>query len=432
MADLNIIYIIPHDLGQELHCYGRRSILSPNLDRLAAEGVLFENYFCASPPCSPSRGCIMTGRYAHSNGLIGLVNRGWALPDNEPTIVNYLGEAGYSTHLFGGQHERADVHKYGYDELWLESARADKVCDAVIDFLQSRDPDAGPFYLNAMFFEVHLPFDKPQYTFADPAAVDVPGYLPDNPDVRLELARFHGAVRFMDEHVGRLLRALDASPLRENTLVVFTTDHGAAFPRAKSTLYDPGIGTALIMRLPPSLQAAQGRRVRELLSNVDLTPTLLELAGVPVPARVQGRSFAPLLTGGAYEPRAAVFCEKNFHDSYDPMRCVRTERYKYIRNFSDQPVIPLPTDIAKSIASRHLGPESDLPHPPEELYDLANDPWELTNLAQEPAARPLKEELCALLDGWMKATADPVENGMPPLPAQQPVNDPDRHPKEKS
>ena len=424
----NILYMICHDLGQELNCYGDDSISSPRLDLLAREGVMFENYFCASPPCSPSRGCIMTGRYAHSNGLIGLVNRGWSLPTGARTVVDYLNDAGYHTRLTGIQHSRKDPAEHHYAHMWRETGSADKVCDAVIEFLGAAAAASQPFYLNAGFGEVHLPFDRPHYEPAEPGAVNVPGYLEDNPDVRLELARFHGSIAFMDRHVGRVLDALDESPLRDNTVVVFTTDHGAAFPRAKSTLYEAGIGTALIMRFPDAEGWPRGgRRVGQLLNNIDLTPTLLEMAAADVPDQVQGRSFWPLLTGGDYEGQDAIFAEKNFHDSYDPMRCIRTERYKYIMNFSERPVIPLPVDIVRSIASNHLGPEADEPHPPEELYDLREDPWEQHNLADGTRYREVRDELNARLERWMAETDDPVRDGMPEPPEQQPVENPNRH-----
>jgi len=416
----NILHFICHDLGQELHCYGNPTVESPRLDALAAEGVRFSRFFAASTPCSPSRGCIMTGRYAHSTGLIGLVNRGWDLPDREKTLVDHLNEAGYETWHFGLQHERKDparnryAHEIGAGRpVWIEAAGAD-----VIRFLGSADARRGPWYLNIGTFEVHLKFNRPLYVAADPAKVHVPSYLPDDPDVRLELARFHGAIRFMDLWIGHLLDALDRTGLREDTAFLFTTDHGAAFPRAKSTLYDSGIGTALIGRFPERLGVRPGT-CGALLSNIDLAPTLLEMVGAPVPPEVQGRSFWPLLAGRPCEPRAEVYSEKSFHDRYDPMRCIRTDRYKYIRSFENVPNLPLPKDILDSIASRPLRPDALQPRPPEELYHLEADPGEEHNRAADPALRAVRDRLASRLEAWMRDTGDFLPGPMPPPPPEQ-------------
>ncbi len=397
----NIVHFICHDLGQELACYGNATIPSPTLDAFAAEGVRFTNYFAASTPCSPSRGCIMTGKYAHCNGLIGLVNRGWNMPESETTIVDCLNAAGYQTAHFGLQHERKDPAHNHYAHNWRASLDAKRVAEQVASHLAVAP---RPFYINAGTFEVHLSFDQPHYTFDDPGAVELPHYLPDTPEVRLERARIHGAIRYMDEAFGTILDAIEAAGRRDDTIVVFTTDHGAAFPRAKSTLFDPGIVTALLMRFPEGSTGVHD----ELLSNIDLMPTLLEAVGLEVPESVQGQSFYGLLSGVSYTPRYVIFSEKNFHDHYDPVRAVRTDRYKYIRSFTDQPKIPLPKDIQASIASKTLRPDANEPRPREELYDLAIDPHEETNRMDDPELAAVREDLTARLDTWMRETNDPL------------------------
>lgn len=409
----NILHIIPHDLGRRLGCYGHDDVASPNLDRLAGESVRFQNCFTASPPCSPARGCLMTGRYAHCNGEVGLVNRGFDLPEGERTIVDHLSDAGYFTANIGLQHERSDPRQnhYQYDDH--ESNDCEVVAEKVAAFLSDRGGAPGrPFYLNAGFFEVHLPFDRPEYEADDPARVIVPPYLPDNRWVREELGRFHGSIRFMDQAVGRILGSLAGAGLDDDTLVMFTTDHGMAFPRAKSTLYDPGIEIALIMRPPGGIG---GRVARQLISSVDIAPTLLEVAGVSPPAGIQGRSFLPLLEGESWEPHEAVFSEKNYHDTYDPVRCVRTERYKYIRSFELRPNLILPADIRRSRASNEMWPWADEPRPAEELYDLSADPWEMENLADRAEYADVCSELRDRLARWMEETEDPLLSG--PIPA---------------
>jgi len=343
----------------------------------------------------------MSGRYAHCNGLIGLVNRGWDMPESETTIVDCLNDAGFHTANFGFQHERRDPAHNHYAFEWHESNDAKEVVAQVAAYL---DTAPRPFYINAGTSEVHLPFDKPGYVPADPGEVVLPAYLPDTPEVRLEWARFLGAIRYMDEAFGLLLKALARSGRRNDTIVVFTTDHGAAFPRAKSTLYDPGIATALIARFPERFNGVR----HELLSNIDLMPTLLEAVGVPVPPSVQGRSFHGLLSGRGYEPNDIVFSEKNFHNHSDPMRAVRTSRYKYLRSFTDQPKLLLPFDIERSIAAKTLRPDAQEPRPREELYDLHQDPNEEINLIDNPALASVREDLARRLEQWMKDTRDPV------------------------
>ena len=409
----NIIHFICHDLGRDLGSYGNKTIPSPNLDAFAAESARFSNYFAASTPCSPSRGCIMTGKYAHSNGLIGLVNRGWDLPESETTIVDCLNAAGYHTALIGLQHERKDPAHNHYRERWQESNDAKQVAEKAAAWLEDA---AVPFYLNAGTFEVHLSFDQEYYTFDDPNTIELPTYLPDTPEVRLERARFHGAIRYLDEAFGTVLEAIGQSGHRDDTIVVFTTDHGAAFPRAKSTLFDAGIGTTLILRAPGCAPDV----CDDLLSNIDLMPTLLEAVGVDIPDSVQGRSFFPPLDDEPYEANDVVFSEKNFHDHFDPVRAVRSRRYKYIRSYTDQPKIPLPKDIVDSIASTTLRADANEPRDREELYDLEADPGEELNRIADPALASVRADLSARLDAWMQETGDPILDRIDlPYPPEQ-------------
>lgn len=422
---LNILQIICHDLGRHLRCYGRSDVPSPNLDRLAATGVRFENCFTASPPCSPARACLMTGRYAHCNGQVGLAHRGFELPDDELTIVDHLNAAGYLTANIGLQHERVDPLKNRYQVDDHESVHCEMVADKVASFLADRGREKRlAFYLNAGFFEVHLPFSRDEYGADDPAAVTVPGWVPDNPGVREELARFNGAIGFMDEAVRMILDALRDCRLEQHTLVMFTTDHGTAFPRAKGMLYDPGIGVALIMRAPGS-RAPSGTEIHELISSVDIAPTLLEAAGCPVPETMQGRSFFGLLTGAPYQPRDAVFAEKNYHDCYDPIRGVRTKRYKYLRNFEPRPKVVLATDMQRSSASDEVWPWANELRPPEEIYDLEADPHEMKNVADKPEMASVKADLSARLWRWMEETDDPLLRGPIAAPDGARVDPPD-------
>jgi arylsulfatase A-like enzyme len=193
--------------------------------------------------------------------------------------------------------------------------------------------------------------------------------------------------------------------------VIFATDHGAAMPRAKCTLYDPGIEVALLWRWPGTLPG--GRVISEMVSNVDVTPSLLEALALPVPASVQGRSFWPLSSGSsqAYVPRAEIFAEKTFHTYYEPMRAIRTLDHKLIVNFEVSTTVDVPTDIRQSpiyplMLSQFGGVRS-----PVELYDLQADPWEQHNLADQPEVSTIQADLGRRLLVWMEQTDDPLLRG---------------------
>jgi len=404
----NVLLIVVHDLGTRLGCCGETSVRTPALDTLAQEGVRFDSNFATACFCSPSRGSIITGKHPHINGLMGLVNLDWDLPDGNATLAQMLGAAGYETYLFGLQHEVKDVGRLGFHHVSDRSVRNEchTVAGQVADFLRSMGNKERPFYARVGFFEVHRPWGK--YEPDDPADVHVPGHLTDTPGARRDLAMFHGAIRSMDAAVGSILAALDESGSRDDTLLVFTTDHGIAFPRAKATLYDPGINTALLMRWPAGFPG--GRVYDELLSNVDLVPTLLEAAGTPAPDDLSGRSFLSLLQGRGYEPNGEIFAEKNTSPN-DIKRCIRTQRYKYIRNYNEGPLLQLPTDIEASLTRREMGDNHLAPRPEVELYDLEADPPETENLAGRPDHTDIERRLASRLERFQETTGDPIIRG---------------------
>ena len=419
----NLLFIITHDTGQHLGCYGHGSVETPNLDRLASEGIRFDRYYCTAPQCSPSRGSIITGRFPHVNGLMGLVNRGWNLPNEEATMPLLLREAGYDTHLFGFQHEKQDARDLGCCYNWI-SERGERPMVANIGpqveaFLRdpARQAAERPFFAMVGFSETHRPFEG--YGESDPATVEIPPYLPDHPAVRKDLAQFEGCVRTMDAGVGWILQALAEADLADDTLVVYTTDHGIAFPRAKCNLYEAGLLTALLMRWP---QGFAGERTHsELLSNVDLLPTLLDIAGAPIPDNLNGRSFGGLLTASDYEPRTEIFAEKTWHDKYDPMRGIRTERYKYIRSYDPHDLVDMPVDIFKGPSGQAVKDRWKAKRPRDMLFDLDTDPLEERNLADDPAHADTLRDLSERLDVWMASTSDPMLEGhvAPPRPSKQ-------------
>lgn len=408
----NILLITCHDLGRHLGCYGVSTVHTPTLDALAAEGVRFARSFCTSPGCSPSRAALATGRYPHANGVLGLAHAhfGWQLAPGERHIAALLAEHGYRTALFGIQHVTYRVETLGFGEIHPERP-ADAVAANVSTFLESWRPENGPFYIETNFFEPHRPFDFGGVQPDASRGVYVPGYLPDNEAARSELAAMQGAIRKMDGAVARILEAVRRAHAEETTFVVFTADHGIAFPRAKGTLYDPGIEVALLMRWPAG-GIAGGRVLAPLVSNVDVLPTLLEAAGVPAPASLHGRSLMPLLRGERETFRDVVFAEKTFHNEYDPLRCVRTERYKLIARFETSNPVEAPADVMRGPTYATMIEELLRPWAaPFELYDLEADPWERENLSGSPELRALESDLRRKLLVWMEETGDPLLRG---------------------
>ena len=268
-----------------------------------------------------------------------------------------------------------------------------------------------PFLLTAGFFETHRPYPHDRYEPADRASVELPDYLPDSDAVRQDLAEFYGAITVADAAVGRLLDTLAATGLDRTTWVVFVTDHGPALPRAKSTLYDAGTGIALIVR--PPLDGAQSPRVYDdLFSGVDLLPTLLGLLGVDVPADVEGMSHAAALrTEPTASVRSEVYTTKTYHDSFDPIRAVRTKEYSYIENYAIRPLLDLPLDIADSAPGKAVEPLARGRRPERELYDLLDDPGESRNLLGPDAtdkAEAIANDLALLLNDWRQKTNDVI------------------------
>ncbi|MHA1148529.1 MAG: sulfatase family protein [Promethearchaeota archaeon] len=415
----NIIIFITHDQGQFAGCYNSlqtpNSLKTPNLDKLAKEGVRFTNYFCTAPQCSPSRGSIQTSKYPHQNGLMGLVNRGWTLPETYKTLPMYLKEQGYTTHLIGFQHEAKNPETLGYDTISKRQFELHYSCQELeseyLKFLYKNKHAKKPFFLCIGTPEVHRPFiifGKPE----DPSKVKIPPYLPDTRKVRQDLAEFYGCIYPVDRTIGRLMKWLKNTGLEENTLFIYTTDHGEAFPRAKCTLYDPGIKTLLIMRYPNSNIINNGKIIPGLSSNIDLLPTLIDIIGGGKLENIEGKSLIPLINGSQEEIHEQIFAEISFHEIYNPIRCIRTKRYKYIRNFEPMKnLFQMPKDIISDPAGKEIKKRYKKVRPSEEFYDLELDPLEKMNLIEDPNYSETLTKLKKELEAWMQKTRDPLLKG---------------------
>jgi arylsulfatase A-like enzyme len=403
-----------HDLGRYLGVYGHPDVSSPRLDQLAGEGILFTRAHATAPLCSPSRGSLFTGRYPHSNGLVGLSHHGWEYRPGVRTLPQILSDAGWHSTLFGMQHETSHPSRLGFDEFDVSNSYCEYVADRAEEWLGDSAENLGgqPFLLTAGFFETHRPYPRDRYEPTDGTAVDPPDYLPDTPEVRGDLADFYGAIATADAAVGRLLDTLAQTGLDANTWVVFFTDHGAAFPRAKSTLYDAGTGIGMIIR-PPTNRAMAPRVYDELFSGVDFVPTLLGLLGLHVPADVEGVSHASALLAPdpqAEPVRGEVYTTKTYHDSFDPIRAIRTKDYSYIENYAHRPLLDMPLDIQDSPSGVAVAPFVQGPRPERELYDLRADPTEAINLlaGDDADVDAIAADLAVRLHDWRQRTGDVI------------------------
>jgi arylsulfatase A-like enzyme len=407
----NVLLVHWHDLGRYLGAYGHADVSSPRLDQLAAEGILFTRAHATAPLCSPSRGSLFTGRYPQSNGLVGLAHHGWEYRPGVRTLPHVLSEAGWDTVLFGMQHETSHPSRLGFDEFDVSNSYCEYVVEKAEQWL--REHDGGqPFLLTAGFFETHRPYPRERYEPADVDSVDPPDFLPNSVAVRQDLAEFYGSITIADAAVGRILDTLAATGHDADTWVVFLTDHGAAFPRAKSTLYDAGTGIAMIVR-PPTRMNLPHRVYDDLFSGVDLLPTLLELLGVTEPFDVDGISHAQaLLANDQADPvRDHVYTTKTYHDSFDPIRAIRTKDFSYIENYARRPLLDLPWDIEESPSGHAVAPLVTAPRPERELYDLRSDPTETANLLigeDTGDADQIAADLAVLLHDWRQQTGDVI------------------------
>lgn len=411
----NILMLIADDVSQyDLGCYGHPTICTPNLDTIAHSGVRFMKAFVTTSSCSPSRSSVFTGRYPHATGAEDLHR---PLPAEQKIIPELLAPAGY----FTGNSGKFHLGKASANKL-------DRIYNKVEDWRRFFDdrPKNQPFFLAVGFHDAHRPYQEG--TIQNPHKPEdaiVPPYLADDPVIRKDLAMYYDEIARLDMEAGLLMDRLKEDGVFENTLVLFWGDNGMPFPRAKTTIYDSGIGTPLIAHQPGHIPA--GSVDYGLASTVDIAPTFLEIAGVPIPDTMQGRSMKERFLKPNSSARTEIFAERNWHDFDDHSRAVRTERYKYIRNAYPEKPLSSAADVLRSPSGRRMKELRDagqltreqlLPYrdhrAPEELYDLYYDPHEFHNLANEPAYQSVLGRLRKLLDNWLRETEDvSVERRLP-------------------
>jgi len=427
-AQPNILVIIADDWGYPYAgAYGDKVVKTPTFDRVAREGVLFRNAFAAAPSCTPSRASLLTGRAPHELGEGGNL---WSyLPAKFDVYPDLLERAGYTVGFTrkgwgpgdfkaGGRGRNPAGAQFGGFDAFYDQAPKDK---PFCFWFGSQDP--------------HRPYETGTGASSGmkPEEVRVPRFLPDAPEVRGDILDYYFEIQRLDREAGAILARLEKDGRLDNTIVVFTSDNGMPFPRAKANLYDAGTHVPLAIRFPGKAKAGQQRDDFVVLT--DLAPTLLEAAGLTPPAAMTGRTLMPLLAGSRQADRDRVFVERERHaqvrrgDLSYPARAVRTERFLYIRNF--RPDRWPAGDPEKYFAVGPFGdidggPSKDLllnrrgdpaiagafalataKRPREELYDLRKDPDQLENVAGRRDYQQEQRRLEGMLEKWMRDTGDP-------------------------
>ena len=403
----NVLWIYGEDLSPDLGCYGTPAVATPNIDRFASQGTRYTNAFVTCPVCSPSRSALITGTYqTHFDAHNHRSNRDKPLRADMKLITDCFREAGYFTcNSPGPPYERPGKTDFNFQR--------EHPFDGV-DW--SERAEGQPFYAQINIPDTHRVFKPDPERPISPADVELPPYYPDHPLTRKDWALYLESIQILDRKVGQILKRLDDEGLSENTLVFFMSDHGRAHIRCKQFLYDGGIQIPLIVRWPG--QVAPGMVDAKLISGVDFAPTTLALMGLDIPDFMQGQVFL----GADAAAREAIFAARDRCDGTDDrIRCVRTDRYKLIRNYHpERPYMQfngykkqqyplwslMPLLAARgelSTAQQHFAQQT---RPEEELYDLAVDPYEVNNLAEDPRYDTVRSELAGHLGRWMAETND--------------------------
>lgn len=439
MTTPNVVYLHSHDTGRYVQPYGY-PVPTPNIQHLADQGVLFRQAFAAAPVCSGSRAALLTGQCTHGTGMLGLAHRGYRLTHPERHIVHTLRTARYWSGLIGEQHVSGDAADLGYDHVVdVETMKVRDVAPAATELIAERAAVGQPFFLSVGFFETHREYFEPT-SLRDSLYSRPPENVVDNAATRRDMASFKASARSLDQGVGAVLNALEEQALAEDTLVIMTTDHGLAFPEAKATLYDRGIGVLLLVRGPGGFTG--GRVADALVSHLDVYPTICDVVGIEPPGWLEGSSLVPLVRGEVDRIRDEVFAEVTYHAAYEPQRAVRTDRYKYVRRFDER-------HPGRVLANVDDGPTKDfllasgwaaVDPPGEALYDLWLDPTEGVNRVGDDALAGVLGDLRRRLHDWMVRTDDPLLAGpVPPAEGtvyntvdQRSADDPTTPPTERS
>ena len=411
-----IVFIADDAAWNDCEPYGNHNIKTPNIKKLSEEGVLFNNAFLTTSSCSPSRCSILTGRYPHSTGASELH---MSLPADQLLFAGELQKAGYFTAVAGKYH--IGPPRVEFDTIYGGTPSG---CEHWVEALQNRPKDK-PFFLWLAAHDPHrnyFPNTIPEPH--SPEDVIIPPYLPDNDSTRKDLALYYDEISRMDSYIGEVMAELKSQGMDENTLVIYMSDNGRPFPRAKNRMYDSGIKTPFIVRWPAKLKKGTSDA---LVSSIDIAPTFCELAGAGISETYQGFSFVPILEDYNAQTRDFIASEHNWHDYKSHERAVRNRQYLYIRNAFPELNASPPADAVNSITYQEMITmykagelkENQMdcfiaPRPVEELFDVVNDPYQLRNLAEKPAYANALDEMRKLLDEWILEFDDRIPDNPTP------------------
>ncbi len=424
----NILWLIAEDFGPHLGCYGTKEVFTPNIDRLATEGVRYTRFYTTAPVCSPSRSAFMTGMYATTIGAHNHRSHrddGYQLPAGVHILPDMMRKAGYFTANIRTFPEQPGIKGTGKTD-WNFTYEGKPFDSDNWNDLKMRQP----FYAQVNFKETHRKFGGQKK--ADPAKVEIPPYYPDHPVTREDWAAYLDDASELDRKIGLVLAQLETDGLADNTIVVFFGDNGQAHVRGKQFCYESGLHVPMIIRWPKSFPAPKQIRPglvdERLLASIDLAPTMLSIAGAR-PEKTEGTVF---IGDQAGPPRDYVFGARDRCDETAMrIRTVRDRRYRYIRNFT--PEVPLLAPNAYKERQypawnliKQLNSEGKLTPvqavltaarmPDEELFDIEEDPHETNNLAksQKPEHQETLKRLRAVLEKWIKDTDDKGQISEPP------------------
>jgi N-sulfoglucosamine sulfohydrolase len=440
----NIVLFVCDDLGADLGCYGNAAIKTPHMDQLAREGTRYTHAFCTTASCSASRSVILTGLHNHANAQFGHEHayHHFRTYDNVKSLPVRLRDAGYRTARIGKFHVGPE-EVYKFETLLPGNPRSPvQMADNCKGFFNAMD--GKPFFLyfctsdphrggGFVQSDPHKPdafgnkaggYPGVEEVTYKPEEVSVPRFLPDTPTCRAELAQYYQSVSRIDQGLGRLVQQLKDAGVYDNTVILFTSDHGIAFPGGKTTLYEGGMTVPMIVRDPAHQPSSSTGTVSQaMISLLDLTPTLLDIAGVKDIDKLglHGRSFLPTIGKESTPGFDEVTASHTFHEitMYYPMRVVRTRQYKLIWNIAHPLPFPFASDLWEAPtwqAQFKQGPETkygqrtvrDYIHRAEfELYDLHADPDEVNNLAASPQHKEVLAEFTVKLKAFQKRTSDP-------------------------
>ena len=411
-----LLYVVDDQGTNDAGCYGNPVIRTPGLDALAAAGTRFTHGFCTTASCSASRSVLLTGMHNHANGQYGHqhgYNHFVSFPGIQ-TLPVLLAQAGYRTACAGKYHV-APESTYHFGE-YLRGGAPAQMAKKCLPFIES---GGDPFFLYFCTTEPHRPFHRDGSAPVTPEEVIVPDYLPDSPECREELAKYYMSVERADRGLLQLIGQLKAVGKWENTVIIYVSDNGIAFPGAKTTLYEPGMRLPCVVRDPA--QAKQGLVCDAMVTWADITPTLLDYAkATPEEPTFQGRSFRTVAGEEQTEGWDEVYASHTFHEitMYYPMRVVRTRRYKLLWNIAHGLDYPFASDLWASPTWQAVRARGDtvygrrsveayLHRPAFELYDLETDPHEVVNLADDPAHAEILKDLKHKLKRFQERTKDP-------------------------